>query len=113
MLCGLLVFCVPAFPQAINSLGIPKVLSEISLLLALRKTSEQASRGNGEESWQQNDYSGGKAKSYKHIDEHSLQPLSIARSTSEERGIICTTEFTSVETSISNGMGGKYTNQYP
>jgi hypothetical protein len=75
MLCALLVFCVPAFPQAINNLGIPKIISQISLLLSSRKPTQEQSWGNSGGSWQPKGYPGEQVKSYQQIDEHSLKPL--------------------------------------
>ncbi|KAI1645182.1 uncharacterized protein F4817DRAFT_360253 [Daldinia loculata] len=57
MLCALLVFCFPAFPQAIKTLALPH------------------SWDGSVDLFQQSSYSGGPAASYQQINEHSLEPL--------------------------------------
>lgn len=112
MLCGLLVFCVPAFPQAINSLGVPKLISQISLLISSRKSSQQASWASTEESWPQTKYAGGQATSYKQIDNNSLRAPNRLEDTNGS-GIVHTTEFTSIEMRAPNGTRGEFQHQYP
>ena len=112
MLCGLLVFCVPAFPQAINSLGVPKLISQISLLISSRKSSQQASWASTGESWPQTKYAGGQATSYKQIDNNSLRAPNRLEDTNGS-GIVHTTEFTSIEMRAPNGTRGEFQHQYP
>lgn len=75
MLCALLVFCFPAFPQAIKTLALPQFISQISLLLSSRKSRQQSSWDGSVDLFQQSSYSGGPAASYQQINEHSLEPL--------------------------------------
>ncbi|KAK8062512.1 hypothetical protein PG997_014609 [Apiospora hydei] len=91
MVCALLVFCAPAFPQTMSNLGALPIFSQISLLVRGSTTTNNRSlTSSGKRSWIRR--GGNSRKQSASRKEHKLEGLH-KTTPEDEAAIIHTTEF--------------------
>ncbi|KAI0468865.1 hypothetical protein F4859DRAFT_186176 [Xylaria cf. heliscus] len=80
MLCALLVFCVPAIPLAITTLGVNRLYSHISSLLSTQRVlPSDVWHSSAKSSRPSKMKSGERGKPYQEIDQFSLEPTTVTR----------------------------------
>ncbi|KAI0179267.1 hypothetical protein GGR52DRAFT_589026, partial [Hypoxylon sp. FL1284] len=84
MLCGLLVLCVPSFPQAFKILGSTRLVSRVSKLVSSRNSSPQA-LGRSSKSWHRKSIFARPQDRFYEIESHSLEEWAVPGSVHSER----------------------------